>query len=133
MRKFINSSENVALTASSSKSSAHAGMTRREFASAATGMIAGLLGSSAGAFAAEPPGNRGQAISQRILLKGGVVLTFDANISDFEKADVLIEGKKIVEVAAAYQRQRNSDRRVENDRLTGLYRFASSLLSGRSP
>lgn len=73
-------------------------MTRREFAGAATGMIAGLLGSSAEAFAAEPPGNRGQAISQRILLKGGVVLTFDANISDFEKADVLIEGKKIVAV-----------------------------------
>jgi cytosine/adenosine deaminase-related metal-dependent hydrolase len=61
-------------------------------------MIAGLLGRSAGAFAAEPPGNRGQAISQRILLKGGVVLTFDANINDFEKADVLIEGKKIVAV-----------------------------------
>ena len=73
-------------------------MTRREFAGAATGMIAGLLGTSAGAFAAEPPGNRGQAISQRILLKGGVVLTFDANINDFEKADVLIEGKKIVAV-----------------------------------
>ena len=98
MRKFINSSENVALTASSSKSSASAGMTRREFAGAATGMIAGLLGSSAEAFAAEPPSNRGQAISQRILLKGGVVLTFDAAIMDFEKADVLIEGKKIVAV-----------------------------------
>ena len=51
MRKFINSSESVALTASSSKSSGSAGMTRREFAGAATGMIAGLLGSSAGAFA----------------------------------------------------------------------------------
>src|SRR4030095_7829757 len=98
MRKFINSSENITLTTSFSKSSAIAGMTRRAITGAAAGMIARLLGSSAGPFAAEPPGNRGQAISQRILLKGGVVLTFDANINDFEKADVLIEGKKIVAV-----------------------------------
>ena len=83
MRKFINLFENIALSTSSSKGSASAGMTRREFAGAATGMIAGLLGSSAEAFAAEPPGNRGQAISQRILLKGGVVLTFDAAIMRF--------------------------------------------------
>ena len=34
----------------------------------------------------------------RMLLKGGVVLTFDAASGDFEKADVLIEGKKIVAV-----------------------------------
>jgi cytosine/adenosine deaminase-related metal-dependent hydrolase len=34
----------------------------------------------------------------RILLKGGVVLTFDAAVGDFEKADVLIKGKKIVAV-----------------------------------
>src|SRR5262245_8556680 len=98
MRKFIHLFDNIALSTSSSKNSARAAMTRREFAGAATGIIAGLLGSSAEAFAAEPPGNRGQAISQRILLKGGVVLTFDAAISDFEKADVLIEGKKIVAV-----------------------------------
>src|SRR4029434_7536781 len=98
MRKLIYGSESFTPTTSPSKSAGNAGVTRLEFAGAATGMIAGLIGGSAGAFAAEPPGNSGQAISQRILLKGGVVLTFDANINDFEKADVLIEGKKIVAV-----------------------------------
>lgn len=34
----------------------------------------------------------------RILLKGGVVMSLDPNVGDFEKADVLIEGKKIVAV-----------------------------------
>ena len=32
------------------------------------------------------------------MLKGGVVLSFDPNVGDFEKADVLIEGSKIVAV-----------------------------------
>ena len=36
--------------------------------------------------------------NNRILLKGGMVLTLDRNIGDFETADVLIEGKKIVAV-----------------------------------
>ena len=34
----------------------------------------------------------------RTLLKGGVVLSFDPAVGDFEKADVLIEDKKIVAV-----------------------------------
>jgi cytosine/adenosine deaminase-related metal-dependent hydrolase len=34
----------------------------------------------------------------RTLLKGGVVLSFDPAVGDFEKADVLIEGKKIAAV-----------------------------------
>jgi cytosine/adenosine deaminase-related metal-dependent hydrolase len=36
--------------------------------------------------------------NNRILLKGGMVLTLDRNIGDFETADVLIEGKKIAAV-----------------------------------
>lgn len=35
----------------------------------------------------------------RILLKGGIVLSLDPAVGDFAKADVLIEGKKIVAVA----------------------------------
>jgi 5-methylthioadenosine/S-adenosylhomocysteine deaminase len=35
---------------------------------------------------------------RRILLKGGIVLSMDRNVGDFEKADVLIEGKKIAMV-----------------------------------
>src|SRR5690348_7805069 len=34
----------------------------------------------------------------RILLQGGVVLSLDAKVGDFEKADVLIEGKRIAAV-----------------------------------
>jgi 5-methylthioadenosine/S-adenosylhomocysteine deaminase len=41
----------------------------------------------------------------RILLKGGTVLTLDRTIGDFEKADVLIEGKKIVSVQRSISAQ----------------------------
>jgi 5-methylthioadenosine/S-adenosylhomocysteine deaminase len=37
--------------------------------------------------------------ARRILLKGGIVLSGDAGVGDFEKADVLIEGKKISAIA----------------------------------
>src|SRR6516225_8826803 len=33
--------------------------------------------------------------NRRILLRGGVVLSLDPKVADFEKADVLVEGKKI--------------------------------------
>ena len=33
--------------------------------------------------------------NRRILLQGGIVLSLDPQVGDFEKADVLIEGKKI--------------------------------------
>ena len=36
---------------------------------------------------------------QRILLKGGIIVSMDPKIGDFVKGDVLIEGKKIVNVA----------------------------------
>ena len=41
----------------------------------------------------------GNGRKRRILLRGGVVLTLDSKIGDFEKADVLIDGKMITEVA----------------------------------
>ena len=41
----------------------------------------------------------GNGRKRRILLRGGVVLTLDSKIGDFEKADVLIDGKMIAEVA----------------------------------
>ncbi|MGH8432114.1 MAG: amidohydrolase family protein, partial [Solimonas sp.] len=43
----------------------------------------------------EVGGNRGA----RLLLKGGTVLTLDEKVGDFEQADVLVEGKKIVAIA----------------------------------
>ena len=36
--------------------------------------------------------------NRRVLLRGGVVLSLDPKVGDFEKADVLIEGKKIAAV-----------------------------------
>src|SRR5258708_25057790 len=35
---------------------------------------------------------------RRIVLKGGIVLSMDSKVGDFEKADVLIEGNKIAAV-----------------------------------
>ena len=42
---------------------------------------------------------RAQSVSGgRILLRGGIVLSLDPKVGDFEKADVLIEGKRIAAV-----------------------------------
>ena len=71
------------------------GLSRREFVRAATGVVAAVVGSQAEGLAAEQPENRRQPAGGRFLLKGGVVLSFDTTVGDFEKADVLIEGKKM--------------------------------------
>src|SRR5262249_13656328 len=64
-----------------------AGIGRREFLTAAgASLAAGVL---APASVAQPA---------RTLIKGGVVLSFDRGIGDFENADVLIEGSRIVAV-----------------------------------
>jgi cytosine/adenosine deaminase-related metal-dependent hydrolase len=41
-----------------------------------------------------------QAPNQRILLKGGTIVSMDPKVGDFVKGDVLIEGKRIANVAA---------------------------------
>jgi 5-methylthioadenosine/S-adenosylhomocysteine deaminase len=43
---------------------------------------------------------QGAAPGQRILLKGGTIVSLDPNVGDIAKGDVLIEGKKIAGVAA---------------------------------
>jgi 5-methylthioadenosine/S-adenosylhomocysteine deaminase len=74
----------------------HGGVSRRDFLTSSTvGLVAGALASTrlAGtALAADTQGNG------RILLKGGVVLTFDPNIGDFETGDVLLDGSQIAAV-----------------------------------
>ncbi len=74
------------------------GLSRRQFLCstaagvvAAPAMAAGLIGS---AEAAPKPARAGRPI----LLRGGCVLSLDKAVGDFEKADVLIEGSKIVAV-----------------------------------
>jgi 5-methylthioadenosine/S-adenosylhomocysteine deaminase len=72
-------------------------LSRRNFLKSTTaGLVAGAIASESltGAALAADVRARGG----RILLKGGVVLSLDPNVGDFETADVLIEGAKIVEV-----------------------------------
>jgi len=61
---------------------------RRNFLKSSAALVA--IASGRSAFA--------QAAPNRTLLKGGVVLSFDPNVGDFDKADVLIEGSKIAAV-----------------------------------
>jgi 5-methylthioadenosine/S-adenosylhomocysteine deaminase len=68
------------------------GIERRDFlkATGAVAAVAALSGGAAEAFAANG--------SPRTLFKGGCVLSFDSAIGDFDRADVLVDGKKIVAV-----------------------------------
>ena len=78
---------------------------RREFLTSAA---AGLAGASCatgplatGGSSAVAPASQdivGDARKRRILLRGGVLLTLDPKVGDFERGDVLIDGKTIAEV-----------------------------------
>ena len=74
--------------------------TRREFL-ALTATAAGLAATSCtqsptaggqSATTSQPQDLIGDGRKRRILLRGGVVLTLDAKVGDFENADVLIDG-----------------------------------------
>jgi 5-methylthioadenosine/S-adenosylhomocysteine deaminase len=69
------------------------GISRRKFIESS---VAGLVTSAASP--ATPRAAVQVNRTNRILLKGGTVLTLDRNVGDFENADVLIEGKKIAAV-----------------------------------
>jgi 5-methylthioadenosine/S-adenosylhomocysteine deaminase len=76
------------------KRAARAQINRRHFIATAGATVAAAAGASVGGV--------WPAVAQRgverTLLKGGVVLSFDRNVGDFDKADVLIEGRKIAAV-----------------------------------
>jgi len=77
------------------------GISRREFLAAA-GLVAGAVGgASLPGCASDAP--RSGSPGERVLIKGGVVLTMDAKLGDFDRADVLIEGTKIVAVGPNLQ------------------------------
>ncbi|MEO8260586.1 MAG: amidohydrolase family protein [Acidobacteriota bacterium] len=65
------------------------------FGAAAPAQLAGLRSATD----ADTRGLIGDGRRRRILLRGGVVLSLDAKVGDFEKADVLIEGTKIAAIA----------------------------------
>src|SRR4029450_13599959 len=65
----------------------------------ASTIATGMLNDTALAVAVQGSGRgRGGIRRRRILLKDGVVLSLDPQVGDFEKADVLIEGSKIIEI-----------------------------------
>ena len=68
---------------------------RRSFLSAGAGVAAGFAARPA---TAQAPLDRLQK-ARRVLLKGGMVLSLDSKVGDFEKADVLIEDQKIAAIA----------------------------------
>src|SRR5206468_1911105 len=78
---------------------------RREFLAAGAAGLAGIsvapaqLAGVRSATEADTQGLIGDARRRRILLRGGVVLSLDPRVGDFERADVLIEGNKIAEIA----------------------------------
>lgn len=87
------------------EASAPGEVSRRHFLTSATaGLVAGTIAGSSlasTALAAHAPGHMqewGGRRGHRTLLKGGVVLSLDSAVGDFEQADVLIEESKIVEV-----------------------------------
>jgi 5-methylthioadenosine/S-adenosylhomocysteine deaminase len=80
-------------------------LSRRHFlTSSAAGVVAGaiasetLAGTALSANRKAKSSGPGDSRGGRILLKGGCVLSLDPNVGDFETADVLIEGSKIVAV-----------------------------------
>lgn len=84
--------------------SGSSGASRRHFLKSGTaGLVVGALEGGAAAppaLAAQnapAPADSG-ASGRRILLRGGIVLSMDPQVGDFERADVLIEGKKILAV-----------------------------------
>ncbi len=84
------------------------GVSRREFlTSSAAGIFAGAAAGTglAGCATADHAALSG-APGQRVLLKGGVVLTMDPKLGDFDRADVLIEGSKIAAVGPNLQARR---------------------------
>ncbi len=102
---------------------------RREFLTVAA-TAAGLAATSCGASqsggratAPSPPQDLvGDGRKRRILLRGGVVLTLDRKVGDFEKADVLIERKDDRADRAQSLRGRcRSDRLLGHDRHARLH------------
>jgi 5-methylthioadenosine/S-adenosylhomocysteine deaminase len=84
--------------------SADGGISRRHFISSAPGFVAGAIATGTLACAPRATQQQGSDISpdtlrgRPILLKGGCVLSLDPAVGNFETADVLIEGARIVAV-----------------------------------
>jgi 5-methylthioadenosine/S-adenosylhomocysteine deaminase len=79
----------------------HDGMSRRQFlrtTTAGAGAVSLTALAGPGLAAQTAPPTKPTASGRPILIKGGCVLTLDRQLGDFEKADVLVHGGKIVAV-----------------------------------
>src|SRR5215203_4064541 len=72
-------------------------ISRRHFLSTAGAAVVTSAVAASGCSPASAQGGGGQA-QNRLLLKGGCVLTLDPSIGDLAVADVLIDGSRIVDV-----------------------------------
>jgi cytosine/adenosine deaminase-related metal-dependent hydrolase len=98
-------------------SASEQGTSRRRFLKASSGLLAGtalssLLPSQARAEQSKKDSQSLERIERqsrgsrgRILVKGGTVISMDPKVGDFAKGDVLIEGKKILEVGPSINAQ----------------------------
>lgn len=73
------------------------GLDRRGFLARA-GLLAGAAGSALLPACATDAVPRGGEPGRRVLLRGGVVLSMDPTVGDFDRADVLIDGSRIAAV-----------------------------------
>ncbi len=74
-------------------------LSRRQFlCTAAAGVAAAPLVAAVAGVARAQAATKPTQAGRPILIKGGCVLSLDKAVGDFEQADVLIEGKKIVAV-----------------------------------
>jgi cytosine/adenosine deaminase-related metal-dependent hydrolase len=76
----------------------HGGPSRRQFLCTTAATVAAAPALAASVTSAGAQAGRPVEPGRPILLKGGIVLTLDRAVGDFEQADVLIEGSKIREV-----------------------------------
>jgi cytosine/adenosine deaminase-related metal-dependent hydrolase len=74
---------------------------RRDFIVRGGACLAGALAGAGAACSSDASGQSAQTSAsrgRRLLLRGGLVLSLDAAVGDFERADVLIEGRTIADV-----------------------------------
>lgn len=78
-------------------------VSRRGFISGAAGLVAGIGAGTSLAQQPQAPAAPGRPSGDRVLLRGGCVLSVDPQVGDFDAADVLIEGSRIAAVAPGLQ------------------------------
>jgi 5-methylthioadenosine/S-adenosylhomocysteine deaminase len=116
MERIIKKQEEALMTRTTDRPEDVSGSSRRDVLKAGAGLVAAapLIPAAAAAQGAGPADPRAaESITRqtadpnrRILIKGGTVVSLDRRVGDFEQGDVLIQGKRIVAVAAKIESPR---------------------------